>query len=96
MKAAPPLVPAQKGNFQMAPKPIAELAEARMNPNRELQAELDVDDMFFPIYRYLSFIDPFHSMRMSTKTSKRNELDRALFFERSKKNACLIGREGDK
>ena len=36
MKAAPPLAPAQNGNFQMAPMPIAEPAEARMKPRREL------------------------------------------------------------
>ena len=35
MKAAPPLVPAQKGNFQIAPRPIAEPAPARMKPMRE-------------------------------------------------------------
>ena len=36
MKAPPPLAPAQNGNFQMAPMPIAEPAEARMKPSREL------------------------------------------------------------
>ena len=53
IKAAPPLVPAQKGNFHMAPKPMAELAEARMNPRRELQtvsAMLLSDAIVFPFF----------------------------------------------
>lgn len=40
MKPAPPLAPAQNGNFQIAPKPIAEPALARMNPIRELHCAL--------------------------------------------------------
>ena len=39
MKAPPPLTPAQKGNFQIAPRPMAEPALAKMNPKRELHSE---------------------------------------------------------
>ena len=35
MNAAPPFVPAQNGNFQMAPSPMADPAPARMKPMRE-------------------------------------------------------------
>ena len=37
MKIDPPLVPAMYGNFQIAPRPTAEPAEARMKPRREPQ-----------------------------------------------------------
>ena len=39
MKMEPPFVPAIYGNFQMAPRPTAEPADARMNPTLEVQAE---------------------------------------------------------
>ena len=39
MKMEPPFVPAMYGNFQMAPRPTAEPADARMNPILEDQAE---------------------------------------------------------
>lgn len=37
MKTEPPFVPAMYGNFQMAPRPTAEPALARMKPRREPQ-----------------------------------------------------------
>ena len=51
MKAPPPLTPAQKGNFQIAPRPMAEPALAKMNPKRELHSEV-VEAIRIILFRY--------------------------------------------
>ena len=51
MKAPPPLTPAQKGNFQIAPRPMAEPALAKMNPKRELHSE-EVVAIKIILFRY--------------------------------------------
>jgi hypothetical protein len=48
MKAAPPLLPDIYGNFQMAPRPTAEPALARINPRRDPQdAVADIKNLCF-------------------------------------------------
>ena len=43
MKAEPPLLPAMYGNFQMAPKPTAEPALAKIKPKREPHVERSLE-----------------------------------------------------
>lgn len=46
----------------MAPKPIAELAEARIKPNRELQAESDVDMIKYLYVCFKKCVFPFYEI----------------------------------